>query len=68
MASVKWYFDLATGDVSTDKKPGWRNRLGPYDSQEEAIKALEIARRRTEEADAEDAADNEWGENASTGR
>lgn len=49
--SEQWWFDTKTGEVSKDKSSGWETRMGPYDSQEEAKHALEIARQRAEEAD-----------------
>ncbi|WP_192930403.1 MULTISPECIES: hypothetical protein [Corynebacterium] len=49
--SEQWWFDSATGQVSQDKASGWENRMGPYSSKEEAQNALEIARKRNEQAD-----------------
>ena len=36
-------------------------RLGPYDTHEAAVAALESARARTAEQDARDKADDDWG-------
>ncbi len=37
------------------------DRLGPYATQQEAQDALATARRRTEEQDARDRAEDDWG-------
>lgn len=47
----KWYFDTSTGEVSQGKVSGWDTRMGPYDSQAEAERALTTARQRAEAAD-----------------
>lgn len=49
--STKWYYDTATGDITQGKESGWNSRLGPYDTAEEARRALETARARTDAAD-----------------
>ncbi len=36
----KWYFNSETKEVSQGKKSSWLNRMGPYDSKEEAELAL----------------------------
>lgn len=48
---LKWYYNLATGEVTQGKVSGFENRMGPYDSEEEARRAIEIAAARTEAAD-----------------
>ena len=40
----KWYFDTSTGDVTQGKKHGWDTRMGPYDSEDAARRALATAR------------------------
>lgn len=62
MANDKWYFDSATGEVSRGKASGWENRMGPYDSEADAREALTRAAARTEQADAWDEDDDDWGE------
>ncbi|BAU96561.1 hypothetical protein N24_2299 [Corynebacterium suranareeae] len=47
----KWYYDLSTGEVSQGKTPGFENRMGPYDTEEEARHAISIASARTHAAD-----------------
>lgn len=59
--ALKWYYNIATGEVTQGKDGGWDSRMGPYDSEEEARSALEIAAERTKAADAEDAAEDDWG-------
>lgn len=46
-----WYYDTATGEVTRGKKHGWDTRMGPYDSEEEAQRALQTARARSASAD-----------------
>jgi hypothetical protein len=54
----RWWYNTKTGQVEPDDNHGPnRDVLGPYGSQEEAARALEIARERTEKWDAED---REW--------
>lgn len=50
----KWYFNLETKQVEQGKVSGIENRMGPYDSKEEAARALEIVQERNEQADAYD--------------
>lgn len=59
---MSWWWSLTHGraeDDSGDTLP--QHRLGPYDTREEAEGALEAARRRTEEQDARDALEDDWG-------
>jgi hypothetical protein len=62
----KWYYDPATGEVAQGKTSAWSQRMGPYNSREEAANAMTIAQARTEQADAQDEAEREreddWGE------
>lgn len=62
---LKWYFDPSTGEVTQGKEGSWDDRMGPYDTREEAAAALDIAAARTAAADAEDRKDDEWGTPAS---
>ncbi len=51
-----WYFNVRTRKVEHhDRSPG-SDLLGPYPDEATAAGALEIARARTEKADAEDEA------------
>ncbi|GAB3081643.1 hypothetical protein [Corynebacterium aquatimens] len=65
MADQKFYFNPTTGEVTEGKVAGWDDRMGPYDTREEAERALETARERTKRADDEDEADDNWGAPAS---
>ena len=58
----KWYFDPKTGSVTQGKEGSWDDRMGPYDTREEAAHALDIAAARNAAADEED---DDWGEPAS---
>lgn len=57
-ADQKWFFDPATKEVSQGKNSGWENRMGPYDTREEAENAIEIAQARNDAADAADKEDD----------
>lgn len=52
----KWYFNPETKQVEQGKVSGFDKRMGPYDTKEEAARALEIAQERNEQADAYDEA------------
>ncbi|WP_293770662.1 SPOR domain-containing protein [uncultured Corynebacterium sp.] len=54
--NTKWYFDLSTGQVTQGPESGWSDRMGPYDTREEAENALKTAAERNAAADAEDEA------------
>lgn len=56
-----WWYCLRHNAVETEEGCALTDRLGPYATREDAAQALEKARRRTEEEDARDRADNEWG-------
>ncbi|AKE40977.1 Uncharacterised protein [Corynebacterium kutscheri] len=56
----KWFFNPRTKKVEQGKVSGFDDRMGPYDSEEEAAQALEIAQARNEFADAEDEAEKQW--------
>ncbi|MFC0315823.1 hypothetical protein ACFQNE_15425 [Gordonia phosphorivorans] len=49
-----WYYDVSTGEVSQGKATHALTRMGPYASEDEARRALEIAAERNAAADAED--------------
>jgi hypothetical protein len=50
----RWYFCLRHRTVEPEPGCPGRERLGPYNTKEEAEHALETARRRNEEWDAQD--------------
>ncbi|MEV6779512.1 hypothetical protein [Streptomyces syringium] len=45
----EWYYCLEHGTVEEGPQCRAADRLGPYDSQEEAARAMETARERNEE-------------------
>ena len=57
---MAYWYNVDTGQVETDEdKSQGADLMGPYDSQDDASRALQTARERTE---AWDAADKEWEE------
>lgn len=61
MADEKFYFNPSTREITQGKVSGWDDRMGPYDTREEAQRALETAAQRTKEADDQDRAEDDWG-------
>ena len=57
---LKYYYNLETRQVEQGKVSSFDNRIGPYDTREEAEHALEIARERNRIADAYDEQDDRW--------
>ncbi|TQL03880.1 SPOR domain-containing protein [Cellulomonas sp. SLBN-39] len=57
MAEEYW-FNTRTHEVEAGRRSDWSQVMGPYATREEAERALETARRRTERWDAQDAADD----------
>lgn len=55
---AQWWFNLRTQQVEPDEGGPNAERLGPFDSQEEAQNALELARKRNEEWDEGDDSDS----------
>jgi hypothetical protein len=57
---MSWWWSLTRNEAEDDDGPTIpKDRLGPYGSKEEAERALQAARERTE---AEDARDRAWRE------
>ncbi|MDK8243561.1 hypothetical protein [Corynebacterium sp. UMB10321] len=56
-----FYYNPTTGEITEGKEQSWENRMGPYKTREEAEDALRIAAARNQQADAEDAAEDNWG-------
>ena len=50
----RWWYCLRHNTVEPEAGCPAKDRLGPYPSREEAARALEIARRRNEEWEAQD--------------
>ncbi|HLS04062.1 MAG TPA: hypothetical protein VK030_04810 [Actinomycetales bacterium] len=46
-AKDKWWFNLSTGHVEQGRRSALSNRVGPYDTKQEAQAALELAAERT---------------------
>ena len=65
MSDEKFYFNPSTQEVSQGKEGSWDDRMGPYDTREEAEQALETAKQRNKIAEAQDEADDNWGQPAS---
>ncbi|RNE49550.1 hypothetical protein [Corynebacterium alimapuense] len=60
----KWYFNPTTGEIDQGKKSSWANRMGPYDTREDAASALKIAAKRNADIDAAESEDDDWGKPA----
>ncbi len=57
---MQYWYNVDTGRVQTDAERGQNaNVLGPYESEDEASRALETARAKTDRWDEED---REWEE------
>ena len=56
MADEQYYYNPSTGEVTQGKVASWDNRMGPYDTREEAERALETAAQRNQVADDQDEA------------
>ena len=54
MSDEKWYYDTAKGEAVQGKVTNWDDRMGPYDTRAEAEAALEKAKARNAEWDAQD--------------
>lgn len=55
----KYWYNIRTREVEHGRKSLWSQRMGPYDTAEEAMNALKIAQARNEVWDAEDEAEKE---------
>lgn len=53
-ADSKYYFNVKTNSVEKGLVSDWTNRMGPYDTEQEARAALETARSRSESWDDDD--------------
>lgn len=62
---MKWYYCLVHNRVEPEKGCANSERLGPYETEEQASHAFEIARQRNEEWDA---GDQEWTKRYAKGR
>jgi len=53
---VEYFFNTRTQMVEKGRQSSWEHLMGPYDTPEEASQALEIARKKSQAWDADDAA------------
>ncbi len=61
MNAPEYWYNLETGDVEEGMvSPGY-DRAGPFSSREEAARAPEIIKQRSQQWAAEEAADDSWG-------
>lgn len=58
----RYYFNVATGEVERGYESDWTNRMGPYDTAEEAQNALEIAAARNADWEAAERRERAWAE------
>ncbi|EYR64906.1 hypothetical protein N866_02035 [Actinotalea ferrariae CF5-4] len=56
----QFWFNPVTGEVEEGMQSPWTDRMGPYPTREEALAALQEARRRTESWDEADRKWEEW--------
>lgn len=56
-----YWFNTRTRQVEEGHQSDWTDLLGPYDTREQAERALDTARQRTEQWDAQERADANWG-------
>lgn len=62
---MAYWYNVSTGKVEKDGETDPKaDLMGPYDSEDEARSALETARQKTENWDAED---REWDERGTSG-
>ncbi|WIM67031.1 hypothetical protein QP027_07805 [Corynebacterium breve] len=64
MADEKYFYNPKTGEVTQGKEGSWDDRMGPYDTEQEARDALKIAEARNQQAEAQEEADDDWGQPA----
>ena len=58
----EYWFNVETKQVEEGRQSDWSVLMGPYPTREEAERALETARARTEQWDEEERQWEEWGE------
>ena len=52
----KYWFNIETHEVEEGRQSDWTKLMGPYTTREEATHALEKARKRNQDWDAQDEA------------
>ena len=50
----KYWFNIETHEVEEGRQSDWTKLMGPYTTREEATQALEKARKRNQDWDAQD--------------
>lgn len=50
----RYWFNTVTGEVEHGRQSSWTQLMGPYDTAEEAARALDTARRRSKAWDEDD--------------
>lgn len=60
MTEHSFWWCLRHGRVEDEAGCAHADRLGPYETREQAAGALEAARARTQARDAQDAAEDDW--------
>ncbi|MCH4210036.1 MAG: hypothetical protein LKF57_08125 [Bifidobacterium sp.] len=60
--SRQWYYNTVTGQPEQGMVSPIDQRMGPYDSREDALRAWEIVRRRNQKWDNDDRQWNRWSE------
>lgn len=53
---VEYFYNTRTQMVEKGRQSSWEHLMGPYDSPEDAERALETARKKSQAWDADDAA------------
>lgn len=56
----KYWYNSVSGQVEYGLVSPGVDRIGPFDTQEEAAHAMETLRKRSEDWDVEDAIDDDW--------
>ena len=54
VSNSKYYFNLETNTVEKGLVSDWTHRMGPYETEEVALAALEKARERNQQWDEDD--------------
>ncbi|PZR53728.1 hypothetical protein DNL40_06280 [Xylanimonas oleitrophica] len=51
---AEYWFNLSTGEVEQGRQSSWTHRMGPFKTREDAQRALEKAKERSEAWDEDD--------------
>lgn len=58
---TEWWYNTRTGEVEEGPQSLQFDRVGPFESREDALRAPEIIAERSRAWAAEDAAEDDWG-------